>query len=329
MPFARLFLSHAYLVLAAWVFAEQIGFPLPSAPLLLAAGTLTATHKLHLAAVLSAVLCGSLVSDISWYVLGKRYGHRVVRVLCRFSPNRNTCVQRTEGYFGRHGAATLLVAKFLPALNTMAGAIAGQTGMPFRRFLLFDAGGVLLWALTFVVGGRFAGDILKQHPHALSWVAHFAVALFALLLAAWIVSSIVRRRRAYAEIRMDRLTPQALYQLMEKDEPLYLVDLRHPLDYLPDPRTLPGAVVLTPDRLVELAADVPRDRDVVLFCTCPNEETAVRMAHAIRKAGVRRVRPLLGGFDGWKSLGYPLVPIAGTDPPAQVLPAAFQTAQAG
>ncbi len=319
MPFAQIFLAHAYLVLLIWVFAEQIGLPLPSAPLLITAGTLTATHKLHLLPVLVSILAGSLVSDITWYFLGKRYGHTVVRLLCRLSPSRDTCVQRTEGYFGKHGASTLLVSKFLPALNTMAGAIAGQTGMSFRRFLLFDAGGVLLWALAFVVGGRFAGDLLKLHPNALGWVAHFAVALFALLLAAWIGSRIMRQRRSLAEIRMDRLTPEALLARMQSGEPFYLVDLRHPLDYLPDPRTLPGAVVLTPDRLVEVSAEVPRDREVVLFCTCPNEETAVRMALTIRKMGVARVRPLLGGYDGWKQLGYPLVAIAGTEMPLETL----------
>ncbi len=313
MPFTHLFLAHAYLVLAVWVFVEQLGVPIPSAPLLLAAGTLTSTHKLHLAPVLGAILLGSLVSDTSWYFLGKRYGNTVVRVLCRFLPHRDTCVQRTEGYFGKHGASTLLVSKFLPALNTMAGAIAGQTGMGFRKFLLFDASGVLLWAVAFVIGGRFAGDLLKMHPHALAWVAHFAAALFVVLLAAWIVSREVRRRRSLEEIRMDRLTPESLWAMMEAREPLYLVDLRHPLDYLPDPRTLPGAVVLTPDRLVESSASIPRDRDVVLFCTCPNEETAVRMAMTIRKMGVARVRPLLGGFDGWKGGGFPLVAIAGEE----------------
>ena len=317
MPFTHLFLSHAYLVPAVWVFVEQIGVPIPSAPLLIAAGTLTATRQLHLAPVLASILLGSLLSDTTWYFLGKRYGTAVIRVLCRLLPHRDTCVQRTEGYFGKHGASTLLFSKFLPALNTMAGAIAGQTGMSFRRFLLFDAGGVLLWAVAFVVGGRFAGDLLKRYPNALAWAAHFALALFVVALAAWIVSREVRRRRSLAEIRMDRLTPEALWTMLEAKEPVYIVDLRHPLDYLPDPRTLPGAVVLTPDRLVEMNASLPRDRDVVLFCTCPNEETAVRMALTIRKMGVARVRPLLGGFDGWRNGGYPLVAIAGTEAPLE------------
>jgi membrane protein DedA with SNARE-associated domain/rhodanese-related sulfurtransferase len=313
MPFTHLFLAHAYLVLFLWVLVEQIGVPVPSAPLLLMAGTLTATHKLHLAPVLVSILLGSLVSDVTWYFLGKRFGHSVVRLLCRFLPQKDTCVQRTEGYFGKHGASTLLVSKFLPALNTMAGAIAGQTNMSFRLFLLYDAAGVMLWALAFVVGGRFAGDLLKLHPHALAWTAHFAVALFALLLLGFVISRMVRQRRSLAEIRMDRISPEDLFRMLERAEPLYLVDLRHPLDYLPDPRTLPGAVMMTPDRLVEMGPQIPRDRDVVLFCTCPDEETAVRMALTIRKMGVSRVRPLLGGFDGWKERGYSLAPIVGTE----------------
>ncbi len=316
MPFTHLFLSHAYVVLFVWVFLEQVGVPVPSAPLLLTAGTLTATHRLSLLPVLLSVLCGSLVSDVSWYFLGKRYGTTVVRLLCRLSPERDTCVQRTGDYFGKHGAAALLVSKFLPALNTMAGAIAGQTGMDFRLFLLFDTGGVLLWALAFVVGGRFFGDLLKHNPHALAWFAHFAILLFLLLLLGFVASRIARRRRSLAEIRTDRLRPEELHAMLARKQPLYLVDLRHPLDYLPDPRTLPGAVVMTPDRLVELGDTIPRDRDVVLFCTCPNEETAVHMALTIRKMGVSRVRPLLGGFDGWKQRGYPLVPIPGSVPGA-------------
>ena len=322
MPFTHIFLAHAYLVLFAWVFAEQVGLPVPSAPLLIMAGTLTATHRLHLTPVLGSILLGSLLSDVLWYFLGQRYGHRVVRLLCRFTPERNTCVQRTEGYFEKHGASTLLISKFVPALNTMAGAIAGQTGMDFRRFLLFDACGVLLWALAFVVGGRFFGDFLKLHPHALAWFAHFAVTVFALLLLGFVVTRILRRQRSLAEIRTDRLRPEELYAMLQDREPPYIVDLRHPLDYLPDPRTLPGAVIMTPDRLVEMNSSIPRDRDVVLFCTCPNEETAVRMALTIRKMGVSRVRPLLGGFDGWRKLGYPLVAIAEAEAPLASQPVA-------
>jgi membrane protein DedA with SNARE-associated domain/rhodanese-related sulfurtransferase len=316
MPFAQhLFLAHAYSVLFGWTLLEQLGLPLPSIPLLLMAGTLTATHKLRLLLVLGSVVSGSLVSDLGWFFLGKRYGGAVVRLLCRLTPERNTCVRRTEGYFGKHGAKALLFSKYIPGLNTMAGAIAGQTGMALRTFIVFDAAGALCWSVSYTVGGRFFGDFLKLHPGALAWFAHFAVGVFILLLAGFLVNRVLRRRRSLAEIRLARLSPEALRAMMDRGDDVYIVDLRHPLDYLPDPRTLPGAVQFTPDRLVESNHLIPRDRDVVLFCTCPNEETAVKMALTVRKLGVKRARPLLGGFDGWKKLGYPLVNIENTEVP--------------
>jgi membrane protein DedA with SNARE-associated domain/rhodanese-related sulfurtransferase len=316
MPFAlHLFLRNAYLVLFVWTLVEQMGLPIPTAPLLITAGTLTATHQLHLAPVLLSVLMGSLVSDIAWYFLGQKYGGQVVRLLCRFSPETNGCVRRTEGYFSKHGARALLIAKFIPGLSTVAGAIAGQTKMRLRTFLLFDAAGVMLWALSFTVGGRFIGDFLDLHPHALAWAAHFAVTLFVLLFIGFFAYRMIQRRASLAEIRTARVSPVELHEMLDKGEDVYIVDLRHPLDYLPDPRTLPGAVLYTPDRLVEWSSLIPRDRDVVLFCTCPNEETAVKMALTIRKMGVKRARPLLGGYDGWKNLGYPLVTITGAGAP--------------
>ena len=84
----------------------------------------------------------------------------------------------------------------------------------------------------------------------------------------------------------------------------YIVDLRHPLDYLPDPRVLPGAIRLSPESLMQRSAEIPRDRDVILYCTCPSEATAAKMAMKLRQNGIYRVRPLLGGFDQWKKVGF-------------------------
>ena len=87
----------------------------------------------------------------------------------------------------------------------------------------------------------------------------------------------------------------------------FIVDLRHPLDYLPDPRVLPGALRIGPNELQSHSEIIPRDRDVVLYCTCPSEETSAKVAMQLHKLGIYRVRPLRGGFDGWKQAGYPLV----------------------
>jgi membrane protein DedA with SNARE-associated domain/rhodanese-related sulfurtransferase len=311
MPVAlSFFLKYGYAILFVWVLTEQLGVPVPTVPILLTAGTLTATHKMNLALVLLAVVMGSLVSDSLWYVMGKRYGGTVVKLLCRLSMESATCVRRTEGYFTKHGPAALLLAKFIPGLGSVAAPIAGQTAMPYKSFVLFDVGGILIWSLTFILGGRFFGDVLKKHPEALAWVAHFAVLLFFLLLLGFLISRFLRQRAFLREIKMARISPEDLKTMLDNDQSVYIVDLRHPLDYLPDPRTLPGAIMLTPDKLVLESDSIPRDRDVVLFCTCPSEATAAKMALAIRKLGVYRVRPLRGGFDEWKSLGYPLVEIA-------------------
>jgi len=310
MPLALdFFLHYAYWILFLWVMIEQFGVPIPSIPLLLTAGTLTATHKLSLPLVLIAVTLGSLVSDSVWYAMGKKYGGGVVKLLCRLSMESSTCVRRTENYFTRHGAGALVVAKFIPGLGSVAAPIAGQTGMRYRFFAVFDTAGILLWAVAFTLAGRFFGDVLKRNPNALEWVEHFAFLLFVLLLLGFFVWRFFRQRAFLREIRMARVEPNELKTMLDHEQPVYIVDLRHPLDYLPDPRTLPGAVLLSPDTLVQQADHIPRDRDVVLFCTCPSEATAAKMALAIRKLGVYRVRPLRGGFDEWKRLGYPLVEI--------------------
>lgn len=313
MPVALdFFLKYGYWILFLWVLVEQIGVPIPSAPLLITAGTLTSTHRMNLPLVLAAALAGSLISDSVWYWLGKQYGGAVVKLLCRLSMESNTCVRRTEDYFAKHGVKALVVAKFVPGLSTVAPPIAGQTGMKYRLFVVYDAIGILLWSLAFTMGGRFFGDVLKQNPNAFAWVGRFGFILFVLLLMAFFLWRFYRQKAFLNEIRMARVAPYELKAMLDQGQPVFIVDLRHPLDYLPDPRTLPGAVLFSPDKLVAHCSEIPRDRDVVLFCTCPSEATAAKMALAIRKLGVYRVRPLLGGFDEWKRLGYPLVEIEPT-----------------
>jgi len=311
MPIALgFFVRYGYLVVLLWVLMEQLGIPIPSTPLLLTAGTLTATHKLHLEGILAAALVGSLIADSVWYTFGKRYGAAVVRLVCRLSMESSACVRKTEGYFTRRGATALLVAKFIPGLGTVAAPIAGQIRMGYAKFLVFDAAGILLWSLTVTLGGRFFGDVLKRNPHALAIAGHFAVAIFALLFVGFLVWRMLQRRAFLRSVRMARLEPSELREMLDSGQPVFIVDLRHPLDFLPDPRTVPGALSLTPDKLVEQSHLIPRDREIVLFCTCPSEATAAKMALTLHKMGIERVRPLRGGFDEWKRLGYPLVDIA-------------------
>jgi membrane protein DedA with SNARE-associated domain/rhodanese-related sulfurtransferase len=318
MPMIALdfFIKYGYLVVFLWILTEQLGIPIPSTPLLLTAGTLTATHQLHLPLVVAAAVCGSVIADSVWYIFGKRYGSAVVRLVCRLSLESSACVRKTEGYFTKSGAAALLVAKFVPGLGSVAAPIAGQIGMGFGKFLICDAGGVLLWSLTVTLGGRFFGDLLRRNPSVLSWTLHFLGGIFVLLFVGFLVWRMLQRRAFLRSVRMARLEPQELKEMMDRGQPLFIVDLRHSLDYLPDPRTLPGALSLTPDKLMEQRQRIPRDQEIVLFCTCPSEATAARMALKLRQMGIHRVRPLRGGYDEWKKLGYPLVDIATQSAPA-------------
>jgi membrane protein DedA with SNARE-associated domain/rhodanese-related sulfurtransferase len=313
MPIAiEFFVGHAYAILFLWVLVEQFGLPVPSIPLLLTAGTLSATHRVSFTTALVAVVAACLISDSSWYALGHRYGSRVIRLLCKLSLESSTCVAKTEGYFTRRGAETLLFAKFVPGLSTVAAPIAGQTGMPYSRFLLYDLSGTLLWSLSFLFLGRFFGDIAKRSQAFFALLSHFAVLVFVVMVAGFFLWRVVKQRRFLAQVRELRLEPSQLKAMLDEacidgSEQPFIVDLRHPLDYLPDPRVLPGAVRIGPSEIARLADRIPRDRDIILYCTCPSEETSAKVAMQLHRLGITRVRPLRGGFNGWKQAGYPLL----------------------
>jgi membrane protein DedA with SNARE-associated domain/rhodanese-related sulfurtransferase len=312
MPIAiEFFVGHAYAILFLWVLTEQLGVPIPSIPLLLTAGTLSATHRLSAATALLAVIAACLIADSTWYTLGRRYGNSVLRMLCRMSMESSTCVSRTEGYFTRRGPITMLFAKFVPGLSTVAAPIAGQTGMSYLHFVLYDLAGTLIWSLSFIFAGFFFGDIAKQSVSFFALLSHFAALVFVLMVAGFFIWRVVKHRRFLTRVRELRLEPDELKAMLdeaaenEAAQP-YIVDLRHPLDYLPDPRVLPGAVRIGPTELAQHADRIPRDRDIILYCTCPSEETSARVALQLHRLGITRVRPLRGGFDGWKKAGFPL-----------------------
>jgi membrane protein DedA with SNARE-associated domain/rhodanese-related sulfurtransferase len=313
MPIAiEFFVGHAYAILFLWVLVEQLGLPVPSIPLLLTAGTLSATHRVSAPTAVFVVIAACLISDSTWYALGRRFGGRVIGLLCRMSMEATTCVSKTEGYFSRRGPVTLLFAKFVPGLSTVAAPIAGQTGMRYSRFLLYDMSGALVWSLSFLLAGRFFGDVIKRSQGLFGFLSHFAGVVFVLMVMGFVVWRVVKQRRFLAQVREMRLEPEelkAMLDLAEQDGSVpqpFIVDLRHPLDYMPDPRVLPGAVRIGPSEVARNLQRFPRDRDVILYCTCPSEETSAKVAMQLHRLGITRVRPLRGGFDRWKNAGYPL-----------------------
>jgi len=302
----HILLVYGYLLLFAWVLVEQLGIPLPAAPVLLAAGALSAQNELSFPLALLAGLAAALIADSAWFLVGRRYGHVVLRTLCKLSMEPTICVRRTQDAFFRRRRATLVTAKFIPGLATLAPAVAGQNRMGFAAFLFFDAIGSTLWLLVLLVAGRLFGSLLQRDPGLLDWTGRFSGALLALGILAFFLVRVIRRRIVLRKLVAARLEPEELKALLDAGEPVYIVDLRHPLELVPDPFTLPGALHFAPDSLASRHHEIPRDRDVVLFCSCPSEATAAKTAMTLHKLGIERVRPLRGGYDEWKRLGFPL-----------------------
>jgi membrane protein DedA with SNARE-associated domain len=260
-------LGHGYFFLAAWVFLEQVGLPLPSFPLLLAAGALIGTHRMSFGFVLLTCTAAALAADVLWYELGRRKGSKVLHFLCRISLEPDSCVRRTEGLFEHQGARSLLVAKFLPGLGAVATPLAGIFQMKMRRFLLFDVLGVLLWLCTYIGFGFFFSkeiEHIAQNAKALgSWV----VVILISALIAYICYKFVARQRFLRELRISRISVDELKRKIDAGESLSIVDLRHSLDFEADPETIPGALHFDSKELTEKKGLLPADREVVLYCT--------------------------------------------------------------
>jgi membrane protein DedA with SNARE-associated domain len=253
--------------LLGWVFAEQIGLPVPSMPLLLAAGALAGTHHLNFLFSLFLCVLAAVAADSIWYSLGRIKGIKVLQLLCKISLEPDSCVRRTEGVFSKQGARSLLVAKFLPGLSTVAPPLAGIFHMRPRRFLLFDASGSILWAGSLLgLGYLFSGEIERIAEHALR-LGGWLLVLVIGSLAAYITYKFVARRRFLRQLRIGRITVEELKTKIDAGEPLVIVDLRHALDFEADPETIPGAFRMDAKELEEKDDRLPRDREVILYCT--------------------------------------------------------------
>ncbi len=301
------FLIHyGYAVLAVWVFAEQFGFPISSIPLLLAGGALAGTGDLNLAWVVVLTVAGSLVADSIWFEIGRLKGSGVLNVLCRISLEQDSCVRKTQNLYARWGPNALVVAKFIPGFSIVAPPMAGTFGMRTGRFLLFDGAGALAYIGTFVaLGYAFSHQLQSIAEIALGFGMWLLVALVAgvILYLAW---KYFQRQRFLRRLRISRITAEELKQKIDNGEDITIVDLRLAIDFESDPNTIPGAVVVPSEEFDQRYAEIPAARELVLFCTCPNEATSAHVALMLKRRGLTRVRPLAGGLAGWKKMGFPL-----------------------
>jgi membrane protein DedA with SNARE-associated domain/rhodanese-related sulfurtransferase len=306
-------LRYGYATLFLYVLVSQLGVPAPSAPLLIAAGALVANGRIALVPAIASVVIACLCADSTWFSMGRARGRQVIGLLCRLSLEPASCIQTTEGAMHGYGMRFLLVGKFLPGLGLMAAPVAGESRTPFWKFLAFDAAGALLWSSTYLLVGRFFGALIERNAHLLQLSAPIAAAGVVAMLVGAVVRRLLRRRRFRQKLTSAGISPAELKARMDRGESFFVVDLRHFPPARGKPQSLSGAVNLPPDRILADGV-VPRDRDVVVICDCPGDAGSAQIATTLKTRGIERVHHLLGGIEGWKRAGYPVVEIEPLEP---------------
>ncbi|KAA0068566.1 VTT domain-containing protein [Rhodanobacter sp. T12-5] len=296
--------QYGLLVVFLNVLVEQAGVPVPAVPTLVVAGALAATDRLPVSGVVLAAVLACLVGDLAWYAAGRRFGSGVMRTICRISLSPDSCVKQSELRFQRWRGRVLLIAKFVPGLSTVAPPLVGAMGLRLPTFLLLDGLGSLLWAgLAVGLGYAFAAQI-DVVLATLASAGTFAFELLLVLLALYIAVKWWQRRRLLLALRMARITVDELNQAIAGGRSPIVVDVRSQPARLLDSRVIPGALLADLDSVGRTLQDIPPDRELVIYCSCPNEVSAAKAAKLLMALGYRRVRPLLGGLDAWDSAGY-------------------------
>jgi membrane protein DedA with SNARE-associated domain/rhodanese-related sulfurtransferase len=284
------------------VLLEQLGAPLPAYPTLVITGALLNRGDYSAALLLSTAVCAALVSDFAWYLVGKRFGRKVLATLCRISLSPDSCVNQTESIYLRWGAPSLLFAKFIPGFASVASALAGTIGTRRLTFIFFDSIGAALWAgLAIFLGSLFSAavdDLLIVLAELGKWGGLLIIAAF----AAFIATKWWQRQRFFKSLRMARISVGELSELLQKGQAPVILDVRSALSQ--QSGRIPGAAIVSIENMHTLALEVPSDGEVIVYCACPNEASAARVAKLLMQKGYRKVRPLAGGIDAWIAAGH-------------------------
>ncbi len=257
--------GYSFIFLA--VFAENLGVPVPSYPVILVGAALAANLHLRLPGIFLVCVLGALAGDGIWYILGRSRGRPILRKLCSLSLSPDSCVSRTERLFERYGLKSLLVAKFVPGLNTVAPPLAGMLKIPPARFVAADLVGIALWAGSAVGLGR---AFHTEVEWVIEWLAAFGrtgVLVLAVMLAGWLLLKWVERWRFYRLLERSRISAPELKERLDRGESVVIVDLRSDISYHVDGKKVAGALWIPPGDFDHRYNEIPLGRPVVMYCT--------------------------------------------------------------
>ncbi|QBR00234.1 DedA family protein/thiosulfate sulfurtransferase GlpE [Paraburkholderia pallida] len=292
------------------VLAGSLGLPVPAMPALVLFGAMAAMHPgsigEQVAPVLGLSIVATLIGDSVWFLAGRLYGGNTLKTLCKLSLSRDTCVKKTERFFGRWGVRVLAIAKFVPGLSIVSVPMAGAMGTPYRQFVGFDGIGAALWSGTgLLIGVLFAPQIDMMLAGA-SRLGRFAAVVVVVLLLLYATYRWQRRRQLIKKLANARITVDDLYRAMTNKPPPVIFDIRSAEKRKLDPYIIPGSLFADERQLDEIIEKYPLDQKLVIYCSCPNEISAAWMAKKLAEAGYVDVLPLLGGIDAWRDAGRTL-----------------------
>ena len=265
--FRALLLNHGYWLIFVYLAAVEAGVPIPADPMLLIMGALVGNGQYSFFYSALTAITAAMLGDYVWYHIGRKKGRSVLGLLCKLSLEPDICVRRTESAFTKGGAAALLFAKFVPGIGILSMAMCGITKMPRWRFLVADFAGSLLWSVTYLFLGRL---FYKQVDEIIEWLGLFgrrAGLVVLALLSLYIAIKYLQRWWFLRNLRINRVTPQEVREWLEEHHPMTIVDLRHPSEVEQNGMKIPGALVLRPDELRSRSGEIPRDQEIILYCS--------------------------------------------------------------
>jgi membrane protein DedA with SNARE-associated domain/rhodanese-related sulfurtransferase len=296
--------AYGLLIVVVNVFLDQIGLPVPAVPTLVVAGALAAEGNLSLPSLFAGSVIACLVADSGWYWVGQKYGIRVLKTLCKVSLEPDSCVSQTQTRFERWGVNSLVIAKFIPGLAIIAPPLAGAMRIGWPRFVFLSTCAAVLWVGTGLAAGVLFRSQIGAFLEHLREFGSAAGAGIVLLLGAYIAFKWWERHRFYRLLRMARISVAELYALIQEGAAPVIIDVRSPTARSLEPRWIPGALHVPLQDVARQLKELPRDREIILYCTCPSEASAARVAKILMNHGFKRVRPLHGGLDAWVAAGY-------------------------
>jgi membrane protein DedA with SNARE-associated domain/rhodanese-related sulfurtransferase len=291
----------------------QFGLPLPAYPTLIVTSALSATgahSPLQIVAV-AAVAC--LIADLAWYATSKRYGRRMLGLLCRISLSPDSCVRQTESIYERWGAPSLLVARFIPGFAAIATAMAGIVRTRLALFVPFVVIGATLWSGVAVALGWIFRDAVADVLDVLEQAGRVGLAAIGAAFVLFVLLKAWQRRQFRRQLRMARVSVNELNDLLQRGERPLIIDVRSLASR--NAGRIPGALWLDSHALDASLRQLPAADEVIVYCACPNEASAAALAKQLIRHGFARVRPLHGGIDAWIAAGLPLETGSEAQPP--------------